>query len=64
MWCLMVFVTSFTDHYLASNQTKYVVLLIPFYGPMCFSLPSEFDKDRMYELFYIKVSRAYGFCRV
>ena len=55
VWTLIVMGSCFTDHYLASNDQKYLVLLIPFYGPLCFNLPSDLDKDRVYEFFYLKV---------
>lgn len=55
IFCIFVIFASFTDTYTGSNNTKYVVLLLPFYGPVCFSLPSDFDKDRVYDHFYLKV---------
>lgn len=57
LFCILVVVTSFTDTYTASNGLKFIVLLVPLYGPVCFSLPSDFDKDRVYEFYYLKVSR-------
>ncbi len=59
LFCLLVIAASFTDTYTATNDQKYVVLLMPLYGPLCFSLPSDFDKDRVYEHYYLKV-RGFG----
>lgn len=55
VFCIFVIVCSFTDTYTASNNIKYLVLLMPFYGPVCFSLPTDFDKDRVYDNYYLKV---------
>ena len=55
LFCFLVIAASFTDTYTASNGLKFVVLLLPFYGPICFSLPTDFDKDRVYEFYYLKV---------
>jgi len=55
VFCFFVLVCAFTDTYTASNNIKYLVLLLPFYGPVCFSLPSDFDKDRVYDHYYLKV---------
>lgn len=54
IFCLLVIIASFTDTYIASNNLAYVVILLPFYGPICFSLPTDYDKDRVYEFFYLK----------
>ena len=53
-------VSCFTDHYPALDGSKHLVLLVPFYGPMCFNLPSDLDKDRVYENFYLKASEGGG----
>ena len=55
----MVMVSCFTDHYTAFDGNKHLVLLIPFYGPMCFNLPTDLDKDRVYEKFYLKVGGSF-----
>lgn len=47
---------AFTDTYTASNNQKFIVLLIPRYGPICMSLPTDLDKDRVYEFYYDRVS--------
>ena len=59
IFCLLVVFSNFTDTYTASNGSKFIVILMPFYGPLCFSLPTDFDKDRVYEFFYLKVSCSY-----
>jgi hypothetical protein len=45
----------FSDTYTASNGAKYWVFIIPVYGPLCFSLPTDWDKDRVYEWYYLRV---------
>ena len=55
LWTVIVIFSCFTDHYPALDGSKHLVLLIPFYGPMCFNLPTDMDKDRVYEKFYLKV---------
>jgi hypothetical protein len=55
IWTIITAVSCFTDTYRASDDRLHVVLLIPFYGPQCFNLPSDFDKDRVYEFYYVKV---------
>ncbi|KXZ47852.1 hypothetical protein GPECTOR_32g464 [Gonium pectorale] len=52
---LACFFSSFTDTYTALNGQKFWVLMMPFYGPLCFSLPTDEDKDRVYDFFYLKV---------
>jgi hypothetical protein len=54
IFSILVIVASFTDTYTASNGQSFVVVLVPFYGPVCFSLPTDQDKDRVYEFYYLK----------
>lgn len=54
IFAILVIFSCFTDTYTASNNQSYIVLLMPLYGPICFSLPSDYDKDRVYEFFYLK----------
>ncbi|KAG1674463.1 hypothetical protein FOA52_003068 [Chlamydomonas sp. UWO 241] len=54
-FCIFVLSAGFTDTYTASNNIKYMVVLIPLHGPVCFSLPTDFDKDRVYDHFYLKI---------
>ncbi|GFR47316.1 hypothetical protein Agub_g9004 [Astrephomene gubernaculifera] len=55
LFALACFFASFTDTYTALNGQKFWVLMMPFYGPLCFSLPTGEDKDRMYDHYYLKV---------
>lgn len=55
LFALACFFSAFTDTYTASNGTKFWVFMMPFYGPMCFSLPTDEDKDRVYDYYYLKV---------
>ena len=55
LFSLACFMVSFTDTYTALNGQKFWVLMIPFYGPLCFSLPTEEDKDRVYDFYFLKV---------
>mmetsp|Transcript_40215 Transcript_40215/g.89249 ORF Transcript_40215/g.89249 Transcript_40215/m.89249 type:complete len:296 (+) Transcript_40215:396-1283(+) len=55
LFCILVIIVSFTDTYTATNKQKYAVLIIPIYGPVCFSLPTDYDKDKVYEHFYLKI---------
>lgn len=57
IFCILNFMSCFTDTYTASNGQKYWVFIMPFYGPLCFSLPTDQDKDRVYEFFYLKVGQ-------
>ncbi|KAL6764035.1 hypothetical protein V8C86DRAFT_3129160 [Haematococcus lacustris] len=49
------FMACFTDTYTASNQQKFWVFILPFWGPLCFSLPTDHDKDRVYEFYYLRI---------
>lgn len=55
LFAVACFFLSFTDTYTAINGQKFWVLIMPFYGPLCFSLPSDEDKDRVYDHFYLKI---------
>lgn len=55
IFAVMNFLVCFTDTYTGSNQQKFWVLVMPFYGPVCFSLPTDFDKDRVYDHYYLKI---------
>lgn len=55
IFCILNVMACFTDTYTASNQQKFWVFIIPFYGPLCFSLPTDYDKDRVYEFYYLKI---------
>ncbi|MEW5301549.1 MAG: hypothetical protein WDW38_010287 [Sanguina aurantia] len=46
-FCVLVFAVRFTDTYTASNGGIFHVILIPFYGPLCSQLPSQWDKDQV-----------------
>eukprot|EP00798_Chlamydomonas_sp_ICE-L_P014026 gene14026-19963_t len=52
---VMVIVVSFTDTYTASDGQSYPVLIFPVYGPVCYTLPTIEDKDRVYDSYYLKV---------
>jgi hypothetical protein len=54
LFALLCFFISFTDSYMASNGMSYWVLIVPCSGPVCFNLPSEQDKDEVWEHFYLK----------
>ncbi|GLC33325.1 hypothetical protein PLESTB_000345600 [Pleodorina starrii] len=54
MFAVVCFFVSFTDTYTALDGQKFWVLIMPIYGPLCFSLPTEEDKDRVYDNFYAK----------
>eukprot|EP00201_Polytomella_parva_P001549 CAMPEP_0175073292 /NCGR_PEP_ID=MMETSP0052_2-20121109/20450_1 /TAXON_ID=51329 ORGANISM="Polytomella parva, Strain SAG 63-3" /NCGR_SAMPLE_ID=MMETSP0052_2 /ASSEMBLY_ACC=CAM_ASM_000194 /LENGTH=308 /DNA_ID=CAMNT_0016341023 /DNA_START=74 /DNA_END=1000 /DNA_ORIENTATION=+ len=54
LMAVAVFLSSFTDTFTSKNGQKYTVFLAPFYGPICFSLPSEEDKDHLYEFYFFK----------
>lgn len=55
LFAIICFATAFTDSYTATNGMKYWVFLLPGAGPQCFSLPTEYDKDRVYEFYYLKI---------
>lgn len=55
IFCLANMLVCFTDTYTASNGQKFWVFIMPFWGPVCPSLPSDLDKDRVYECFYLKL---------
>ncbi|KAG2441176.1 hypothetical protein HXX76_004028 [Chlamydomonas incerta] len=55
LFSIACFFASFTDTYTAFNGQKFWVIIMPFYGPLCFSLPSDEDKDRVYDWFYLKI---------
>ncbi|KAG2490176.1 hypothetical protein HYH03_011305 [Edaphochlamys debaryana] len=55
LFAIACFFSSFTDTYTATNGQKYWVLIMPFYGPLCFSLPTDEDKDRVYDYYYLKI---------
>ncbi len=54
IFCFVNMLSCFTDTYTATNGQKFWVLLVPFYGPLCFSLPTDYDKDRVYEYYYLR----------
>lgn len=54
IFVILCMASCFTDTYLASDGQKFWVLMMPCYGPVCFSLPSPYDKDRVYDYFYLK----------
>ncbi len=54
IFCILHILACFSDTYTASNSIKSWVFIIPFYGPLCFSLPTDFDKDRVYEHYYLR----------
>ncbi|EFJ44696.1 hypothetical protein VOLCADRAFT_95012 [Volvox carteri f. nagariensis] len=54
LFSVVCFFVSFTDTYTAFDGQKFWVLIMPVYGPLCFSLPTEEDKDRVYEYYYAK----------
>lgn len=55
-FCAVIcFCTCFTDTFTASDNSRNLVLLVPFYGPVCGGLPSDYDKDRLYERFHLKL---------
>lgn len=58
LFSIACFMVSFTDTYTALNGQKFWVIMMPFYGPLCFSLPCEEDKDRVYDFFYLKARHA------
>ena len=43
-------------HSACSDGTRHWVLILPYYGPVCFALPTDADKDRVYDYYYLKVS--------
>lgn len=55
IFSLVCFLVSFTDTYTAYNGLKFWVILVPMHGPICFSLPTEEDKDRVWDSFRLKV---------
>ena len=55
IFSILNFFSSFTDTYTATNNQKSWVFIMPFYGPLCFSLPTDYDKDRVYEFYYLKI---------
>ncbi|PNH08555.1 hypothetical protein TSOC_004880 [Tetrabaena socialis] len=55
LFALACFFASFTDTYSASNGQSYWVLIMPFYGPLCFSLPTDDDKDKVYDMYFLKI---------
>uniref|UniRef100_A0A7S0RXL8 Uncharacterized protein n=1 Tax=Chlamydomonas leiostraca TaxID=1034604 RepID=A0A7S0RXL8_9CHLO len=55
IFCILNLLACFSDTYTASNGQKFWVFIMPFYGPLCFSLPSDYDKDRVYEFYYLKI---------
>lgn len=55
IFSLICFMVSFTDTYTAYNGLKFWVVLVPFHGPVCFSLPTDEDKERVFEYFNVKV---------
>jgi hypothetical protein len=52
--CMFHILACFSDSYSASNGQKFWVFILPAYGPLCFSLPSDWDKDRVYEYYYLR----------
>ncbi|GIL61898.1 hypothetical protein Vafri_16273 [Volvox africanus] len=54
LFAVVCFFVSFSDTYTALDGQKFWVLIMPVYGPLCFSLPTEEDKDRVYEHYYAK----------
>ena len=54
-WAVATGLTCFTDYYKALDESVHVVLLVPIYGPIGLNLPSDADKDRVYEFYYVKV---------
>lgn len=65
IFCVLNILSCFTDTYTASNQNKYWVFIIPGYGPLCFSLPSDPDKDLVYDNYYLRYrDYAHAFCSV
>lgn len=55
IFCIVVVLHAFTDTYKASNKQSYWVFLIPGYGVTCLNLPTDLDKDRVDDFFYLKV---------
>ena len=46
--------SSFTDTYVATDGQVFWVLILPCYGPVCFSLPTNLDKDRVYDFYFLR----------
>ncbi|MEW5303423.1 MAG: hypothetical protein WDW36_006116 [Sanguina aurantia] len=55
IFSLICFMVSFTDTYTAYNGLKFWVVLVPFHGPICVSLPTDEDKERVFEYFNVKL---------
>mmetsp|Transcript_4083 Transcript_4083/g.7264 ORF Transcript_4083/g.7264 Transcript_4083/m.7264 type:complete len:292 (+) Transcript_4083:161-1036(+) len=51
---LACFFSCFTDVFTSINNQKFIVFILPYYGPICNSLPSEGDKDRLYRYYFFK----------
>ncbi|KAF5842839.1 hypothetical protein DUNSADRAFT_4723 [Dunaliella salina] len=44
----------FTDSYVTSTSTRVIIFMVPFYGPLSNGLPTEYERDKVYENYFLK----------